>query len=197
MDSPALLLPTAPSSRLIGLCGPDADSRAHIMAELSRGYRYRAVSIRMCVAAQACMRWRVPLNTFTTPETHEQPQEKLALSRCDNDSFLLHVQSQQLGIDLHAPRSPAEITRWWRQYREQCGFYWRFLAISRVHLLLQPPQANVVLDASTTDLQQFVSAHEGDLWHIGSGYTPQASFHAQRVGDIWMCDVMPREAVDL
>ncbi|MDD2610683.1 MAG: hypothetical protein PHX60_13540 [Giesbergeria sp.] len=195
MDPLTTLLPTAPSNRLIGLCGPDADSRAKVMATLSHSYRYRPVSVRMCIAAQACMRWRVPLNTFITPETHEQPQEKLALCRCDSDAFLLHLQSQQLGIDLQVPRTPAEIMHWWRQYRG-CT-YWHFLLTSRAHLLLQPPHSNVALDASTPDLQRFVATAGGELWHIGSGYTPQSNFHVQRVGDAWMCDVMPREAVDL
>ena len=193
MESP-IPLPTAPSNRLIGLCGPDTESRAELMRELAHSHRYRPVSARICIAAQACMRWHVPLNTFIDVEAHEEPQDKLALARCDHETFVLHVQAQRLGINLQAPRTPAEIMHRWRRYRGE--IYWNALIHSRVHLLLQPPKASIVLDASTTELQE-LAAQNGELWHVGHGYTPLANFHVQRVGNAWMCSLMPQEAVAL
>lgn len=163
------------TSKIIGLTGPAGsgkDTIADILqAEAGAGRLAFADALRADIARG----FGVDVALLTQRHTKEQPTDALALSRCNNGAFTLHIgmlhfAGQPIHEVLAAPRSPRQIMQWWGTdfVRAKEPLHWVLrtrLAIRRAQLV-HPGRPIVLTDVRFADEAALVRELGGAIWQV-------------------------------
>lgn len=163
------------TSKIIGLTGPAGsgkDTIADILqAEAGAGRLAFADALRADIARG----FGVDVSLLTQRHTKEVPTDALALARCNNGAFTLHIgmlhfAGQPIHEVLGEPRSPRQIMQWWGTdfVRAEEPLHWvqRARAAIRRAQLARPAQPIVITDVRFADEAALVRELGGVLWQV-------------------------------
>lgn len=153
---------------IIGLVGRAGAGKDTVASILSESHGHIRIAFADALRIEIANSFKIDSRLMDDRYEKEKINERITIARCDDREFIKRM--QDLGHDIHQPRSPRQILRWWgTEYRRQvCSDkYWHERLQDTIDSLMRTGTRKIVItDVRFINEAEFVKSLFGQIWRV-------------------------------